>query len=75
MTINEAGAILRLREKTIMHDEKPKRKKLHQDWRTWVIVGCMLVAMGLYVLSLDDAIVPFSQTGGGSQVPTTSSKP
>lgn len=33
-------------------------KKLHKDWRVWLVVGIMLVAMITYVLTLDDSIVP-----------------
>jgi hypothetical protein len=33
-------------------------KKLHKDWRVWLAVGIMLAAMTMYVLSLDDSIVP-----------------
>jgi hypothetical protein len=63
-----------IREKTTMHIEKSNRKKLHQDWRTWLIVGLMLMAVGMYVLTLDDSIVPVSQSGG-SQVSTAAPKP
>jgi hypothetical protein len=31
---------------------------LHKDWRTWVAVLIMIAAAGMYVLSLDDSIVP-----------------
>ncbi|MFZ5449069.1 MAG: hypothetical protein ACOZFS_10590 [Thermodesulfobacteriota bacterium] len=31
---------------------------LHKDWRTWVVVGLMLAAIGTYVLTLDDSIQP-----------------
>jgi len=34
------------------------RRKWHKDWRTWVAVLFMLGAMAMYVLSLDDTIVP-----------------
>lgn len=34
------------------------RRKWHKDWRTWLAVLLMLVAMAMYVLSLDDSIVP-----------------
>jgi hypothetical protein len=33
-------------------------KKLHKDWRVWLVVGIMLIAMITYVLTLDDSIVP-----------------
>ncbi len=45
------------------------KKKLHHDWRTWVVVLLMLAAMGTYVLTLDDALVPASQTTSGPAQP------
>jgi ABC-type nickel/cobalt efflux system permease component RcnA len=33
-------------------------RKLHKDWRVWLVVGMMLVAMAVYVLTLDDSIMP-----------------
>jgi hypothetical protein len=33
-------------------------KKLHKDWRVWLAVGIMLIAMITYVFTLDDSIVP-----------------
>ena len=35
------------------HTSTPKRK-----WWQWVAVGLMLLAIGMYVLSLDDSVVP-----------------
>jgi len=29
---------------------------LHKDWRTWVVIGLMLAAIGIYVISLDDSL-------------------
>jgi hypothetical protein len=40
-------------------DEKKGRRKLHKDWRVWLGVAIMLVAMAVYVLSLDDSVVPW----------------
>lgn len=34
------------------------KKQLHKDWRVWLIVGLMLLAMIVYVLTLDDSVVP-----------------
>jgi hypothetical protein len=36
---------------------------LHKDWRTWLVIGLMLAAIGTYVLTLDDSI----QLGGAAQ--------
>jgi hypothetical protein len=49
---------------------KPSRPKLdlsglHRDWRTWVVIGLMLTAMGIYVLTLDEAIQPGGAGPGG----------
>jgi hypothetical protein len=33
-------------------------RKLHKDWRAWLIVGLMLIAMITYVLTLDESILP-----------------
>jgi len=34
------------------------RRKLHKDWRVWLAVALMLAAMAMYVLSLDESVVP-----------------
>jgi hypothetical protein len=38
------------------HDQPHTRRKkgLHKDWRTWVVVLLMLAAMAIYVLSFDE---------------------
>jgi len=44
-----------------MSDHRHKQssdRKLHKDWRVWVVVLVMLAAISAYVLSLDDSIVP-----------------
>lgn len=38
---------------------------LHRDWRTWLVIGLMLAAIGAYVLTLDEAIQPGSAAQGG----------
>ena len=58
-----------------MHKEKSEKKELHKDWRTWLVVALMLAAIGMYVLTLDDSVVPVSPTGGAGQVSKTPSKP
>jgi hypothetical protein len=40
-------------------DEKEGRRNLHKDWRVWLGVALMLAAMAVYVLSLDDSVVPW----------------
>jgi Ca2+/H+ antiporter len=39
-------------------DGESSSKKLHKDWRVWLVVGIMLAAIIMYVLTLDDSIVP-----------------
>ena len=33
-------------------------RKLHQDWRVWLALLLMLAAILMYVLSLDDSMIP-----------------
>jgi hypothetical protein len=33
-------------------------RRAHRDWRLWVVVGLMLVAMLTYVLTMDEAVQP-----------------
>ncbi len=33
-------------------------KRFHKDWRVWLAVLVMLAAMFIYVLTLDDSVVP-----------------
>ena len=44
------------------HDHRDKARSsnwmLHKDWRTWLAVAVMIAAIIMYVLSLDDSIVP-----------------
>jgi len=30
---------------------------LHKDWRTWLVIGLMLAALAIYVLTLDDSML------------------
>lgn len=49
-----------------MHEQghrQPQRKKLHQFWQSWVVIGLMPVAMGNYVLTLDDSMEPDGPRG------------
>lgn len=40
-------------------------KRLHRDWRVWAAVALMLLAMVVYVLTMDEAVEP----GKGVQQP------
>ena len=35
----------------------PKKKKLHQDWRIIVAAVVMMIAMIMYVLTMDETVV------------------
>jgi hypothetical protein len=39
------------------NNEKSSRQ-LHKDWRVWLGIGLMLGAMAMYVLTLNDSVVP-----------------
>ena len=39
---------------------KPHRRRLHKDWRVWLAVALMLAAAIIYVITLDDSILPFA---------------
>jgi hypothetical protein len=41
--------------------ERRPRKGVHRDWRFWVAVLLMLAAMGAYVATMDEALVPGGQ--------------
>ena len=44
---------------------RPDKKGLHKDWRSWVAVVLMIVAIVAYVLSMDDSM----WRGGQDEVP------
>jgi hypothetical protein len=45
------------------HHHSGKSKGLHKDWRAWLVVGLMLAAMLLYVLTLDESLQPGAPPG------------
>lgn len=47
------------------HRHGPAWKRLHRNWQTWIVVGLMLAAMLMYVLSDDESLQP----GGGPSGP------
>ena len=53
------------------HDHKPQRRPPHKDWRVWVVVGLMLAAIAVYVLSQDESFQP----GGNVQQPVPADAP
>jgi hypothetical protein len=46
------------------HQQHSRKRPIHKDWRLWVGVGCMLLAMLAYVLTFDESIEPESNTAG-----------
>ena len=46
------------RTKSSPGNTKESGGKFHKDWRVWLGVILMLGAMAMYVLSLDDSVVP-----------------
>ena len=43
------------------HEEKHEtdtflKPGIHKDWRTWLVIGLMLAAIGTYVVTLDDSV-------------------
>jgi hypothetical protein len=45
---------------------KPGKKGIHKDWRAWTAIVLMLVAMVVYVATLDEAVQP---EGDAEQTP------
>ena len=52
------------------HQQQHKKKKgAHKDWKTWVVIGLMLLAMFLYVISDDEVLPPGDPDATGQPVP------
>ena len=43
--------------------EKAKKRALHKDWRTWVVVLLMVGLIGAYLASMDEALSPVKEPG------------
>jgi len=41
-----------------MHKDKKNSSALHRSWKVWFAVLVMLAAVLMYVLTLDDSVVP-----------------
>ena len=46
-----------------------KSRGAHKNWKTWVVIGMMLLAMLLYVVSDDEALPPGDPQDAGQTVP------
>lgn len=40
-----------------------KKRPIHHDWRLWAVVLLMLAAMGIYLATVDEAVVPGVKPG------------
>ncbi len=43
--------------------ERSSYWQVHKDWRMWVVVVLMLVAIGTYVMTMDEAVRPAGTVG------------
>ncbi|MDD2321140.1 MAG: hypothetical protein PHO83_13940 [Geobacteraceae bacterium] len=41
-----------------MHKEEKNSRALHRNWKVWFAVALMLAAMLMYIVTLDDSVVP-----------------
>ncbi|HEX5104034.1 MAG TPA: hypothetical protein VFV87_09505 [Pirellulaceae bacterium] len=41
------------------HAAPAKPRGLHRDWRLWAAVAAALIAMAVYVLTVDESLSPF----------------
>lgn len=40
----------------------PRKKPFHKDWRLWVVVALMLLAIVVYILTIDESMRPWRST-------------
>lgn len=52
------------------HHSGGKKTALHKNWVTWVVVGLMLGAMVIYVLSDNESLWPKGAVGEGQPADT-----
>jgi hypothetical protein len=52
------------------HHQSSSHRKLHHDWRLWLVVGLMLAAMLVYVVSDNER---FGLGGGTAKTPPPAS--
>ena len=46
------------------HGGPAKARGLHRDWRLWAAVAAALIAMAVYVLTVDESLSPFGSGPG-----------
>ena len=49
---------------------EPYWKRAHHDWKFWVAIGLMLASMFVYIVTLNEAVQPDSQTPDRTKQPT-----
>jgi hypothetical protein len=54
------------------HGQPAKSRPLHRDWRLWAGVALALLAMAIYVLTMDESFWP---GGSGPEVPADAPAP
>jgi hypothetical protein len=57
------------------HHHSPTPRSLHKDWRLWIAVALMLVAILTYVFTLDDSVIPVVTTDKPLPTPTAPAQP
>ena len=50
-----------LESDSVQKEHRPYWKRAHQDWRFWLALILMIVAMGIYVMSEDLSMRPRSR--------------
>lgn len=52
------------------HNEPaPQRSGIHRDWRFWAIAGVMLLAMLLYVMTVEESVIPGENPANAQPMP------
>lgn len=51
------------------HDAAPQRLGIHRDWRFWAIAAVMLLAMLLYVMTVEESVVPGENPANAQPLP------
>ncbi len=49
------------------HGQPSKKGGFHRDWRVWAIVVLMIFGMVVYVVTIDDSMMPWAKPG--KQIP------
>jgi len=50
------------------HHHPSRRRALHKDWRAWLVIGLMLAAMAMYVMTNNEGDQPGAPPGQGMPV-------